>query len=221
LLGFTHALSAKVSYHDGTSANHNDTISWKIDNSDVARLNSSYDTKSLKGLKAGEVTLTAKLSDLSTSKTFKVIAPTSISISSEKSDEMQLGQSKLIAKYSDDTQQTLYHNVSWEIDNNDISKITISYRDASLQALKIGEVSVTARYDDLIASKKFTILEPVYKSFYLDYGSDTMYIGESKKLQALASYSDGSRRDIVDSITWQVMSNIATVTNDGTVTGLK
>lgn len=134
---------------------------------------------------------------------------------------MQLGQSKLIAKYSDDTQQTLYHNVSWEIDNNDISKITISYRDASLQALKIGEVSVTARYDDLIASKKFTILEPVYKSFYLDYGSDTMYIGESKKLQALASYSDGSRRDIVDSITWQVMSNIATVTNDGTVTGLK
>ncbi len=212
-------------YSDGVKQTiSSDDVYWEVDDSSIAKLNVSYNA-SLEGIKKGEVTVTAKYLDLTATSVIKVVGPTDIAISFSGSDEIPFGSSKRLsfqAMYADGSKQSVNQNdIYWEVDDSTIAKLDVGYYDASLQAIQKGEVMVTAKYGDLSTSKIFKVIDPIFESIQIEpaYNS-SVFIGMTKQFKVIARYSDGSQKDINESVTWQVMSNIATVTEDGKVTGI-
>ena len=219
-LGQTKSLSLHAIYSDGSKeAISSDDIYWEVDNRTVAKLNMSYNTL-LSGMQKGEVTVTAKYLGHTTTSVINVVGPTSIIISSGNTQEMPIGSSKnltLQALYADGTTQSIYSDISWEVDNSDIANMTGDY----LRASKKGEVTVKATYHDLTTTKTFKVIDPLFEGIEITplYASN-VFIGETKQFNVVEKYSDNSQKDVNGSVVWKVMSNIATVSEDGKVTGI-
>ena len=223
-LGSSKNLRIEVTYDNGqTDTYYNNDVSWEVNSSDIAKLNIDYDAY-LEALKKGEVTVTAKLGELTTSKIFKVVGPTSIAITFGDSDEIPLGNSKNLsvkAIYSIGTErQVSSDDIYWEIDSDDIARLNARYS-TTLYTLKKGEVTVTAKYDELTISKTFTVVDPIFESISISSSNSEIFIGKSQQFKLIARYSDNSQKDIEDGVTWMIMSDVATVTEDGNVTGVK
>ena len=221
-LSTTRNLSLVASYENGSTQTVSSDVYWEIANSNIAKLNVGS-RASLQAIKKGEVTITAKFGGLTASQILKVVGPTSLMISSEDSQEMPIGTSKslnLQAIYSDgSTLNVAREDISWAVDNSDIGTISGNYY-PSLQALKKGNITVTATYSNLTATKTFKVVNPVLESINIESTyPDKVFIGEIKQFNVIARYSDGSEKNINENVTWNLMSNIASVTTDGKVTG--
>jgi hypothetical protein len=202
---------------------YSDDIEWSIDKQDIARLNIYGSDANIRGLKDGEVKLTAKMGKLTATKTFKVVGPTSIEITTSK-DEIPLGKSidlSVKSLYDDGSDGSLnYGDIVWSIESgSENAKLNVSYN-ANLTTTKKGEVTIKATYGDLSTTKTFKIVDPIFESISIEPNYETVYIGKEKEFKLMARYSDGTKKELSNSVTWKMLSNIATVDDKGVVKGV-
>jgi hypothetical protein len=202
---------------------YSDDIEWSIDKADIARLDVYGDGAQIKALKEGEFTITAKFKEFTATKTFKVLAPKSIEITSDK-DEIPLGDSTNLSVKAifDNGDKNRVHSddIEWSIESgDDVASLYVSY-DARLNSLKKGEVKVKAVYGELSTTKTFKVIDPILESISIEPNYATLYIGKETQFKLFANYSDGNKQEINDSVTWKMLSNIATIDQNGVAKGI-
>jgi hypothetical protein len=223
-LGSSLNLSINAVYENGDKNSlYGEDIEWSIDKSDIVRMYSYDSYTNLSGLKEGEVKVTAKFGKLTTTKTIKVVGPKSIEIVSEK-DEIALGNSlnlRVNAVYESGDENSLnYDDIVWSIESgSENANLNVNY-DANLRAVKQGDVTIKATYGNLSTTKTFKIVDPIFQSISIEPNYTTVYIGKTTQFKLIARYSDGSKKDLNDSISWKMLSNIATVDANGLVKGV-
>jgi len=203
---------------------YSEDIEWSIDKSDIAKMDTTYGNANLRGLKEGEVKVTAIIAILTTTKTIKIVGPKSIEIVSEK-DEIPLGSGlylRVNAVYEGGDKNSLnYDDIVWNIESgSENANLNINY-DVNLRAVKQGDVTIKATYGNLSTTKTFKVVDPIFQSISIESNyTTTVYIGKTTQFKLIARYSDGSKKDLNDSISWKMLSNIATVDANGLVKGV-
>lgn len=92
-----------------------------------------------------------------------------------------------------------------------------------MTALSIGQVTVTASLNGSSSNVQVNVVEPEIVGIVLTPDTLTVNPGQSTQVQAVATYSDGSSKDITtgQGTVWSTASEtIATVTPEGRVTGV-
>ncbi|AEE90938.1 Ig domain protein group 2 domain protein [Tepidanaerobacter acetatoxydans Re1] len=86
-----------------------------------------------------------------------------------------------------------------------------------------GKYTLIVGQGDIIDTKEFNVtketIEPTLTMIRLDQTKYTLKIGQTKQLQVIAAYSDGSEQDITDKAQYKTSdSSVATVTDKGIIT---
>jgi hypothetical protein len=124
---------------------------------------------------------------------------------------------KVYAYYIDGTTQELTQSVFFKSDQEHIATISNDIADnGELEALSKGTTLITASYGAVIASLILNVTEPEVVSLIIDAPQTSIQRSESMKIKAYAIYSDGTKREFTDVVTWSTYPyNIATVSNSG------
>jgi len=106
--------------------------------------------------------------------------------------------------------------VDWGTSNPAVASITSA---GVVSALTSGEVQITARFGNLLASSVLTINDATLQQLALTTGS-TVDVCKAAQLGATGSYSDGSSREIRDLVDWSVNAgSSASIENSGATKG--
>ena len=106
--------------------------------------------------------------------------------------------------------------VDWGTSNPAVASITSA---GVVSALTSGEVQITARFGNLLASSVLTINDATLQQLALTAGS-TVDVCKASQLGATGSYSDGSSREIRDLVDWSVNAgSSASIENSGATKG--
>ncbi len=131
-----------------------------------------------------------------------------------------LGESQQLTAtgtFSDGSKQNLTKKVIWASTEPSVASISPS---GMAVGKLVGRVKLTATSDSVKGSDSLTVGPAVVVSIAVSPRDPSVSRGETRQLNALATCSDGSQKDVSDSATWSVTpTGIATVNTTGLVTG--
>ncbi|MGL5409546.1 MAG: Ig-like domain-containing protein, partial [Shewanella sp.] len=109
-------------------------------------------------------------------------------------------------------------SVTWHLDNPSIATVS----EGVLTGDAAGETILTATKDGVTSNNvSVTVTLVQASSIEITPSPVKMPIGPALQLNAIAGYSDGSSYDVTNTVKWKLAdTNIATVTQDGKLTGL-
>jgi uncharacterized protein YjdB len=144
---------------------------------------------------------------------------TSIAISPVTPSVAQ-GQSQQLTAagvFSDGSKQDMTQTVTWA--STQPSVASISHAGLALGNL-VGSVKITATSGSVTASDTLTVTSATLVSIAVSPQNLSVPKGTGQPLNAVATFSDGSQRNITDSATWSVVpTGIAIVSGTGVFTG--
>ncbi|MBC5830879.1 Ig-like domain-containing protein [Vibrio metschnikovii] len=212
--GKTHQFTATAHYSDDSTLNVTELVNWESSNTDVATI--------IDGLlltnNTGYTHVTAMLNDVSDTASFVNVSTATItSLSVSAPNVVAKGASHqltAIATYSDGTLANVTNLVNWVSSNTDAAIVSNS---GMLTGLNMGETNVKAisgstsseLMEVQVTNAKIMEIEVLY---YPIAGMMHIPFNRSNQLKALATYSDGSKADVTNSVAWHSNNpSIATV----------
>ena len=144
---------------------------------------------------------------------------TSISLS-PAAPAIALGETKQLTAtgiFSDGSKQDMTKTVAWASAEPSLASIS----DSGLALGKlVGSVELTATSASVTASDTLTVGPAVVVSIAVSPESSSIPRGMTQQLSAVATFSDGSQKNITDSATWSVApAGIASASASGVITG--
>jgi hypothetical protein len=216
-LGQSRQLIAMGIFSDGSQQDMTKTVTWSSKQPSIATISQS-------GLALGKLVGSAKLTatsgSVTASVTFSVeaaalvsIAVTPQSLSVVKGGTQQLNA---VGTFSDGSQKTVTDSATWSIVPAGIATVSAT---GFIKAQSVGSATVTANLDSIRGSDKVTVSTAVLVSIAISPQSPLVPKGETRQLNAIATFSDGSQQNITDSAVWSAApTGIATVSATGLVT---
>ncbi|WP_176560272.1 immunoglobulin-like domain-containing protein [Brevibacillus dissolubilis] len=123
-----------------------------------------------------------------------------------------------VAAFSDGTSQEVSNRATWSTSNSEIATISPN---GVLQANKAGQVTVTALYQNKLASKTITIQEVVQR-LSISPNQATLQRGEQQAFSLTLTHPNGTEKDVTNQARWSVSDpEVANVSKAGVVTAKK
>ena len=216
-LGQSKQLTATGVFSDHSQQDITKTVTWSSAQPSVASISQS-------GLASGKLVGSAKLTAKSDSVTASValtvgaaalvsIAITPQSLSVPKGETQQLSA---VGTFSDGSQKTVTDSATWSVSPSGIATISAT---GLVKGQEAGSTKVIADLDSIRGSDPLTVSAAILVSIAVSPQNPSVPKGETRQLDAIATFSDGTQKTITDSTTWSVApAGIATVSSTGLVT---
>ena len=216
-LGQSRQLKATGTFSDDSQQDMTKTVTWDSAQPSVASI-------STLGLASGKVVGSVKLSATSGSVTASVsltVGPAtlvSIAVSPQsfllpKGETHQLDA---IGTFSDGSQKTITDSATWSVEPTGIAAISTT---GLVKGQTVGSATITADLNSIRGRNALTVSASTLVSISVSPQRPSLPKGETRQLNAVATFSDGSQKTITESATWSVApTGIATVSATGSVT---
>lgn len=222
--GLTLTYSSVGTYSDGTNHSVSNVATWNSSDTTVATLSGSVAT----GVRRGNATITAALNGITSNSATLVVegspltaillAPAVISIPQQVKTQFTA-----TGVFQDGSTQNLTTFVLWS--TNPDSIVTISNAAGSQgQATSLstpGAATVTAAYGGLSGAGSLTVSSATLVSIAITPLSPSVSAGSTVQLNAIGTFTDGSRMDLSSQVTWKCNNGaIAVISSSGVATGI-
>jgi uncharacterized protein YjdB len=219
--GMTQPFTANGSYSDGTTVDLTNNVTWT--SSDTALATLSDMGLGIGAAAGGPVTVTATLGSVSGTSQLTVTAAVLTSLAvTPATAVVPAGMTQSFTangSYSDGTTVDLTNNVTWT--SSDTALATVDGMGQGIGVAAGGPVSVTAMLDNVSGTSQLTVTEAVLTSIVVTSAAASMPAGMTLSFTASGSYSNGTTRDITNSVMWTSSNtSIATVNDLGLGTGV-
>ncbi|MFM5592505.1 Ig-like domain-containing protein [Aeromonas veronii] len=215
--GATQALIATAILSDGTTTIVTDdpSLSWSSSNPALVTIEKNGVATALE---KGEVTITASMlvgSERTTAEATIMVSDAVLSALriDPNTVSLALGMAypfAAVATYSDGEVIDVSDMVNWRSSDMAIATIT----DGVATAVSAGTVTISAVLDDVEATAALTVTDAVVTAITLTPTTLTIPKGLSQQLTVMATYSDGTRRDITADASYQVRPDSVVVPID-------
>ncbi|MGE5700979.1 MAG: Ig-like domain-containing protein, partial [Clostridia bacterium] len=214
-------LHVTATFPDGTVRDVSKEIIWESSDYRV-RVNNQYYGVFVKAFDECHAILTGTYKGQVVSATVDVI-PEQASVTKlqivPESLKGKVGKSieaKVIATYSDDSEQDVTYKVDWSSSGFSI----VQPFGAKLLPLKEGTATVIATYQDVRTNAQLNVVsQSKVEALIASEKSLNMDAGEVKKLKVTAKWDDGNREDVTSRAVWSSAdTEVASVSDDGIVT---
>jgi uncharacterized protein YjdB len=205
--------TATATLSDGTTQVITDNVTWSSSAPSVAAVDN---TGSVGAVAAGNAVISAKFGAITGTSTI-VVNPqlTSIKISpSSASIAAQTGFAfTALGTFADGKTQDLTDFVRWT--SSAPSVATVSAGNAN--GLAPGTSTIVALLDGLVGTAQLTVTGAKTNSIVVSPAAVALELGGSTNFKAIASFSDGTTRDVTPWVTWTLSSpEVARMTSRGT-----
>jgi len=212
VVGLTTDLTAIGVYSDGTDAVITDAVTWSSDDTDVVTVTGNVAT----GTGTGTTNITATLSGVTGTLEIKVTQAqlTALRIveddnSASATNEFIVGETikaKALADFNNGMHNIdVTTKVAWAAGNQGTVSVD---QNGLITALSAGDAEVSASYQGEFGQASDTITGTVVAKtvtkvqIFSDPDNSTVPAGESIKLEAWATYNDGSNHNVTDTVKW-------------------
>jgi hypothetical protein len=217
-LGQTAVFTATGIFSDGSSHDETKSALWSSSNGAVA----GVDAAGLATSRAvGSAKMVATVQGLSGSATLTISEAAIVSIVVDPSaSSIALGttiQLKATGKYTDRSTRDVTGIVSWKSSEPEIATV----KQAGLVAsLATGKASIVANSGSADASCQLSVMPATLVSISITEDHLKIPLGTTVELKAQGVYTDGSKRDLTDSVSWSSSPvGIVSVDRSGLATG--
>ena len=218
-IGAPQQFIATATYTDGTSRDVTASSSWTSGTTGVATVNSTSGAAA--GVAAGTSVITANFGGMTGSATLTVNAATLSSIAVTPATVLVPigGIQRYVATgtFSDGTSADISNTVTWTSNNAAVATVVSP---GVATGLTTGIATITATSGARAGAATLTVSAATLASIAVTPAAATVPIGGTQRFVATGTYSDGTRADISNSVTW-TSGNIAvaTVVSPGVATG--
>ncbi len=221
--GTSYLFSALGSYNDGSTRDITSLVTWSSSMTNVATI--AANTGLAKSVGTGMTTITATLGSVTASATLDVTGATLTSIvvapSGTTIAPLTTKVFTAIGIFSDSSTQIITHDVVWASSS---AAATISNSVGSIgvaTGVTAGPANISATFAGLSGSATLNVSAATPTSIALTPASAGLAAGTNLGLQAIATFNDGTTQRVETVATWtSSASAVATVSNDGYVTGI-
>ncbi|WP_016750243.1 lipoprotein adhesin LigA, partial [Leptospira kirschneri] len=214
-LGKKQKLTATGIYSDNSNRDISSSVIWNSSNSTIANIQNNG---ILETADTGIVTVSASRGNINGS--IKLIvtpaALVSISVSPTNSAVAKGLQENFKATgiFTDNSNSDITDQVTWDSSNPDILSISNASDSHGLAStLNQGNVKVTASIGGIQGSTDFKVTQEVLTSIEVSPVLPSIAKGLTQKFTAIGIFTDNSKKDITDQVTWKSSSAIASVSN--------
>jgi trimeric autotransporter adhesin len=218
--GMTQQLKTTATMTDGTTVDVTDQAAYTSSVSSTAAVSTSG---MVTGISTGTVVITAVYQGQSGTATITVTAAAATSIAlTSSSNSVAAGQSVQLrtnAAYGDKTIANVTSSATYNSSNTAAARVNAS---GVVTGVARGTAIITASYEGKTATTTIAVsaAPPVMVSIVINPGSPQLANGTTKQLQALASFSDGSLRDVTRTAKWSTSSSVVDLSATGLVTAI-
>ena len=219
LRGATIQLGASGVFDDGVQRALAGAPTWQSSQSATATVNAEGNVT---GVGVGVAQISASYQGMTGETSVSVGPPALVSITvSPNQATLPLGESEQLTatgNFSDGSVQNLTQSATWTSSGSAVASVSAA---GIAVANAIGTVSITASYASMTSAASLTVSPPALVALNIVPASLSISMGTSRQLHAVASLSDGTSPDVTGNVAWSSsQSGIATVTQQGTVTGV-
>ena len=122
--------------------------------------------------------------------------------------------------YSDQSSSDISQTVTWDVADKSVLQLDTSQGTGKIHAIDIGQSTISASLGDCQAVLEMTITPAVLEQLTLLPANATLPAGMQTNLSAIGVFSDGSRQDITNDISWQVTDTAIASVSNRTLTAL-
>ncbi|QOI49494.1 Ig-like domain-containing protein [Leptospira interrogans] len=214
-LGKKQKLTATGIYSDNSNRDISSSVIWNSSNSTIANIQNNG---ILETADTGIVTISASSENIIGSVKLIVTpaALVSISVSPTNSTVAKGLQENFKATgiFTDNSNSDITDQVTWDSSNTDILSISNASDSHGLAStLNQGNVKVTASIGGIQGSTDFKVTQEVLTSIEVSPTRTSIAKGLTQKFTAIGIFTDNSKKDITDQVTWNSSSAIASVSN--------
>ncbi|WP_025819654.1 Ig-like domain-containing protein [Shewanella marina] len=209
---------ALATYTDKTVQDVTDSATWTSSNLNIATINSGK----AHAEQQGSVIISARYDGISSNQReleVKQANIRSIQVSPAMQDiALGLAQQFIAtAVYTDDSIHDITSLAAWNSDNTNVATIVKGH----VSSNNIGNVKLSAHYQGVMSNQaQLNITEKVISKLQLTPTEINLAKGTTEDIHVKATYTDGSTRNVTDSINWYANNpNIGSLT-DTTITGV-
>ncbi|CAM3546345.1 Ig-like domain-containing protein [Marinicrinis lubricantis] len=211
-VGDTFEQNALAVYSDGSTENVSIQSSWSSENSAIASVyNGTITAKS-----EGTVTMLAVYKGLSQSFQVHVTKKVKALTKNTNTLDLQIGESQqieLTATYSDNTTEKISNAADWQSSNEKVATVL----NGKVTALKSGTTTITASYGQKTVSVEVSV--DVVKRIDANVSSLSLLKEDSQPIELIATYPDGSKRDVTLTAEWSSSNDDVADVLNGTIHG--
>ncbi|EMN40261.1 lipoprotein adhesin LigB [Leptospira interrogans] len=214
-LGKKQKLTATGIYSDNSNRDISSSVIWNSSNSTIANIQNNG---ILETADTGIVTISASSENIIGSVKLIVTpaALVSISVSPTNSTVAKGLQENFKATgiFTDNSNSDITDQVTWDSSNTDILSISNASDSHGLAStLNQGNVKVTASIGGIQGSTDFTVTQAALTSIEVSPVLPSIAKGLTQKFTAIGIFTDNSKKDITDQVTWNSSSAIVSVSN--------
>ncbi|KAA1290303.1 hypothetical protein C4X99_07795 [Leptospira interrogans serovar Geyaweera] len=214
-LGKKQKLTATGIYSDNSNRDISSSVIWNSSNSTIANIQNNG---ILETADTGIVTISASSGNIIGSVKLIVTpaALVSISVSPTNSTVAKGLQENFKATgiFTDNSNSDITDQVTWDSSNTDILSISNASDSHGLAStLNQGNVKVTASIGGIQGSTDFKVTQAALTSIEVSPTRTSIAKGLTQKFTAIGIFTDNSKKDITDQVTWNSSSAIVSVSN--------
>ncbi|WP_017854952.1 Ig-like domain-containing protein, partial [Leptospira interrogans] len=214
-LGKKQKLTATGIYSDNSNRDISSSVIWNSSNSTIANIQNNG---ILETADTGIVTVSASSENIIGSVKLIVTpaALVSISVSPTNSTVAKGLQENFKATgiFTDNSNSDITDQVTWDSSNTDILSISNASDSHGLAStLNQGNVKVTASIGGIQGSTDFKVTQAALTSIEVSPTRTSIAKGLTQKFTAIGIFTDNSKKDITDQVTWNSSSAIVSVSN--------
>ncbi len=216
-LGEFEQLAATGNYSDGSTQNLTQSAIWSSSISATANVNAQG---VVTGMSVGVAQISASYQGSTGNATVAVGAPALVTITvSPNQSSMPVGETRQLTatgNFSDGSIQNLTQSATWISSGLAIASVNTQ---GVVTAAGVGAAQVSATSQGITGSASVTVAQPVLLTITISPNQSSLPLGESEPLTATGNFSDGSTRNLVQSVMWTSSLAAASVSVQGVVTG--
>jgi hypothetical protein len=198
-------------------------VSWGIADESIASASNDTGSQGLvTGVSPGETSVIAMYGDVSGSAPVIVTnaVPAAVEITPQGA-ELQVDitqQYEAVGVLSDNSTQDITLLATWTSSDPDVAAIDDS---GLVTTLASGSTTITAVWQGIEASTSLLVTGARLNAITITPGEATIAQGTTVQLQAEGTYTDGTSRDITDSVNWQSSDSGIAVVDNNLVEGIR
>jgi hypothetical protein len=216
-LGSNRQLQAMATFSDGSKQALTSSVTWQTSQPAVSTISTQGEVTAA-GLGTAQVSAAYQGLTGVTSITVGPAALVSIAVGPNRSS-LPIGESEQITAtgtFSDGTTQNLTHSATWSSSGSAIASVSQA---GIAAAVAVGTVAISATSASVTGSANLTVTSAAVIAVNIIPPALSMSLGSNRQLQAMATFSDGSKQALSSSVTWQTSQPaVSTVSTQGEVT---
>jgi putative lipoic acid-binding regulatory protein len=200
-----------------------DYVTWSTSNNNIATMNSKQ-AGLVDSFEVGDVQINASLGSFNEYYDIRYLAPILIELMITPTNPFlhpyNLQQFKAMGTFSDQTRDDVTNVVTWATNNVETATVSNEFDSkGKARALSAGKTQIVAEYNGTMASADITVYSGDLIEIQIQPASDLISIakGYHKQFHAFGLYSDNTRPDITEQVTWHSNHNSIAKVSKGLV----